>query len=76
MDKEALKARFPTFKVKSDPDPDCVCSRRGTPGVSKSGNIPCLCVCLGGDNRAETAKEAGRAAAKALSKMMNTECDN
>jgi len=73
MNRDAIQARFPTFKVINNPDPACVCSRRGTPGISEKHNVPCLCVCLGGDDRAEFAKEVGRAAVKVLSGMMKPE---
>ena len=51
----ALKAKYPTFKVQSFPVADCrVCKGAGEFKSRAGRMMPCLCVCMGGDEETRT----------------------
>lgn len=68
---ERLKQKYPTWKVLSEPDPDCRCNDGEI--TTRSGRTqPCLCVCLSeikNWSRADFCKEVSKAARNALKEM-------
>jgi len=67
---ERLRAKYPHYKVISEPDPACNCGGKGERHIKPSGlfpagrDAPCLCICLSGDGRADVTKAFGNAAKK------------
>jgi hypothetical protein len=68
---DGLKAKYPNYKIISEPDPECGCKGSGERWVKPSEfwpdgrHTPCLCICLSGHGRAECVKVFGKAAKKA-----------
>ena len=67
-----LQAKYPTFKVKSLPVPGCRSCKGTGERLTKSGlELPCLCVCMSGDDETRTLCTDGLAAtAKKLRQEM------
>ena len=67
---DRLKAKYPRYKVISEPDPECGCKGTGEKHVRPSEfwpngrDAPCLCICLSGDGRAAVTRAFGNAAKK------------
>lgn len=67
---DKLKVKYPTYKILSEPDPECGCRGAGERRVKPSEfwpdgrATPCLCICLSGDHRAECVSLFGKAAKK------------
>jgi len=65
---ERLKAKYPRYKVINTPDPQCMCKGTDEKKLPPSRlfpnghEMPCLCVCLSGEGRAEVVKVFGNAA--------------
>lgn len=65
---ERLKAKYPHYKIISEPDPACTCKGAGERKMKPSRlwpeghEFPCMCVCLSGDHRADCVKLVGEAA--------------
>lgn len=65
---QALRVKFPHYKIVSEPDPECTCKGSGERTLKPSSawpnghKFPCMCVCLSGDHRAECVKLVGQAA--------------
>jgi hypothetical protein len=65
-----LKAKYPHYKIISEPDPECGCKGAGERRVKPSEfwpegrDTPCLCICLSGQSRAPCVKAFGEAAKK------------
>ena len=66
---DRLKAKYPHYKVISEPDPECNCKGAGERKLKPSKTwpngheFPCLCVCLSDDvPRAHLVREFGAAA--------------
>lgn len=63
-----LQAKYPNYKVVSEPDPACTCKGIGERTLKPSNlwpnghSFPCMCVCLSGDFRAECVQAVGEAA--------------
>lgn len=68
---ESLKAKYPGWPVKSEPDPECKCKGTGQ-HPTRGDTTPCLCVCFSeipGWSRAEACRAVGNAAKKALKEL-------
>lgn len=52
---ESLKAEFPDFAIKSEPDPKCSCAGTGVRGAKSGNRVPCLCTCLTIENEIDRA---------------------
>lgn len=67
---DSLKAKYPHYKILSEPDPACGCKGKGERWVKPSAfwpdgrYTPCLCICLSGDGRADCVQAFGKAAKK------------
>lgn len=65
---DTIRAKYPNYKVISEPDPECTCKGAGERTVKPSRlwpnghSFPCLCVCLSGGARADCVKAVGQAA--------------
>ena len=76
---DRLKAKYPLYKVISEPDPECGCKGTGERHVKPSEHwpngrdAPCLCICLSGDRRAECVQVFGKAAKKVADEL-KAEC--
>ncbi len=72
IDLAALQARFPRFKIRSQPAPGCTCDA-GVHTTKDGHQTPCLCVCMSApleeglpDHRNAIRQAIGRAAKDAL----------
>lgn len=67
---DRLKAKYPHYKVISEPDKACGCKGVGERHIKPSElfpngrDAPCLCICLSGDGRADCVQAFGKAAKK------------
>ena len=72
---DKLKAKYPKYKILSEPDPACGCNGAGERRVKPSEfwpdgrDTPCLCICLSGDGRAECTQAFGKAAKKVADEL-------
>jgi hypothetical protein len=72
---DRLKAKYPLYKVISEPDPECGCKGTGERHVKPSEfwpngrDAPCLCICLSGNHRAECVQVFGKAANKVADEL-------
>lgn len=73
-DLKSLQARFPHYKIRSQPAPGCTCND-GICTTKDGRESPCLCVCVDApepgepEYRVDACKALGAAAKKALSEL-------
>jgi len=68
---DTLKAKYPRWKVISEPDSDCSCAGKGERRTNAGVEYPCPCVCLSeieGWSRAEFVRGIGNAARRIMNK--------
>lgn len=72
---DRLKAKYPHYKILSEPDPECGCKGTGERRVKPSEfwpdgrDTPCLCICLSGEGRADCVQAFGKAAKKVADEL-------
>lgn len=72
---DGLKAKYPHYKIISEPDPACGCKGAGERRVKPSEfwpdgrDTPCLCIFLSGEGRAECVQIFGKAAKKVAEEL-------